>query len=107
VAACGIGSARPVQVVKGYRRAVNDGEVLMLSGPPAAGLLRLGLQKLMRQLGEPGEHINDDTVSKIDVSTNTVTATVAVGYYPYGVGFDGFNIWVANLLDDTVSKIVP
>ena len=49
----------------------------------------------------------DDTVSKIDVSTNTVTATVAVGDRPTGVAFDGSNIWVANSGDDTVSKIVP
>jgi YVTN family beta-propeller protein len=49
----------------------------------------------------------DDTVSKIDVSTNTVTATVAVGDYPRGVAFDGSNIWVANDGDDAVSKIVP
>ena len=49
----------------------------------------------------------DGTVSKIDVSTNTVTATVTVGDGPYGVGFDGSNIWVANYNDGTVSKIVP
>ena len=49
----------------------------------------------------------DGTVSKIDVSTNTVTATVTVGDQPYGVGFDGSNIWVTNLGDGTVSKIVP
>jgi len=41
VAACGrpegIGSARPVQADEDYRRAVDHGEVLVLSGPPAAG----------------------------------------------------------------------
>ena len=49
----------------------------------------------------------DGTVSKVDVSTNTVTATVTVGNWPHGVGFDGSNIWVSNLRDGTVSKIVP
>jgi YVTN family beta-propeller protein len=49
----------------------------------------------------------DGTVSKVDVSTNTVTATVTVGDAPFGVGFDGSNIWVANTGDATVSKIVP
>jgi len=36
-----------------------------------------------------------------------VTATVTVGVAPFGVGFDGSNIWVANTGDATVSKIVP
>jgi DNA-binding beta-propeller fold protein YncE len=40
-------------------------------------------------------------------SQNTVTATVTVGDAPYGVAFDGSNIWVSNYSDDTVSKIVP
>jgi YVTN family beta-propeller protein len=46
-----------------------------------------------------------DTVSKIDPSTNLVTATVTVGDGPRGVAFDGNNIWVANTNSNTVSKI--
>ena len=34
-------------------------------------------------------------------------ATVTVGDGPFGVGFDGSSIWVANFGDGTVSKIVP
>jgi YVTN family beta-propeller protein len=45
------------------------------------------------------------TVSKINVSTNTVTATVSVGASPIGVAFDGTNIWVANYSSNNVSKI--
>jgi YVTN family beta-propeller protein len=52
-------------------------------------------------------HGGGESVSKVDVSTNMVTATVTVGDGPNGVGFDGSNIWVANALDATVSKIVP
>ncbi len=52
-------------------------------------------------------HGGGESVSKIDVSTNTVTATVTVGDGPDGVGFDGSNIWVANFGDGTGSKIVP
>jgi YVTN family beta-propeller protein len=47
----------------------------------------------------------DGTVSKINVSTDTVTATVTVGTNPRGVAFDGSNIWVANNGDGTVSKV--
>jgi YVTN family beta-propeller protein len=51
--------------------------------------------------------VDSDSVSKIDPSTNTVTATVTVGDAPFGGAFDGTNIWVTNLNDDTVSKIDP
>jgi DNA-binding beta-propeller fold protein YncE len=35
---------------------------------------------------------------------NRVT-TFAVGTQPFGLAFDGANIWVANAGDDTVSKL--
>jgi len=45
------------------------------------------------------------TVSKINPTANTVTATVTVGTGPNGVGFDGTSIWVTNINSGTVSKI--
>jgi YVTN family beta-propeller protein len=62
---------------------------------------------------DPGIHtvyvanIRDDTVSVIDVSMRTVTATVPVGNNPYGVSVDPgiHTVYVANLNDDTVSVI--
>jgi YVTN family beta-propeller protein len=47
------------------------------------------------------------TVSKINPTTNTVTATVTVGRFPHGVAFDGTSIWVTNNGSGTVSKINP
>jgi YVTN family beta-propeller protein len=47
---------------------------------------------------------DSNTVSKIDPSTNTVTATVTGLSNPLGVAFDGTNIWVANYGSGTVSK---
>ena len=38
---------------------------------------------------------------------NKPTATVPVGTYPRGVAFDGTNIWVANYVSGTVSKVDP
>ena len=39
----------------------------------------------------------DSTVSRIDTTTNTVTATIAgVGTYPYGLAVDEDSVWVAN-----------
>jgi len=46
------------------------------------------------------------TVSKINPSTNTVTATVTVGANPAGVAFDGTSIWVTNNGAGTAS-IIP
>jgi YVTN family beta-propeller protein len=46
-------------------------------------------------------------VSKINPTTNTVSATVTVGVGGPGVAFDGTNIWVTNNFSGTVSKIDP
>jgi uncharacterized repeat protein (TIGR02543 family) len=53
-------------------------------------------------------NLSANTVSKIDTSTNTVTATINVGGSPYGVAVDrsGF-VWVTNNGSNTVSKIDP
>ena len=48
---------------------------------------------------------SSNTVSKINPTTNTVTATVTVGANPYGVAFDGTNIWVTNNGSNTVTKL--
>ena len=48
-----------------------------------------------------------DDEAAVTATTNTVTATVTVGGWPFGVVFDGSNIWVANSDDATVPKIVP
>jgi YVTN family beta-propeller protein len=46
------------------------------------------------------------TVSKVDTSTNTVSATVAVGTHPVGVAVDATgNVWVANYGSNSVSRI--
>jgi DNA-binding beta-propeller fold protein YncE len=47
-------------------------------------------------------------VVKIDPTTDTVTATVTVGFDPRGgVAFDGTNIWVTHSIGGTVWKINP
>ncbi len=50
---------------------------------------------------------NDNTVSVINVATNTVTATIAVGAQPQGVSVspDGNKVYVANYGSNTVSVI--
>ena len=48
-----------------------------------------------------------NTVSVIDTATNTVTATIPVGRFPFGVAVtpDGSKVYVPNIGDNTVSVI--
>lgn len=50
---------------------------------------------------------NDGTVSKINISTNTVVETIPVGSAPKGVGItpDGRKVYVTNFSDGTVSVV--
>ena len=50
---------------------------------------------------------NENTVSRIDLSTNTIRQTISVGAGPEGVAVGGGAVWVANGLDGTVSRIDP
>ena len=48
---------------------------------------------------------NYGTVSTISVATGAVIATYPVGVSPFGIAFDGTNIWVTNYVSATVTKI--
>ena len=50
---------------------------------------------------------NQDAVSRIDPTTNTVEQTIAVGNGPTGIAVGGGFVWVANSLDGTVWQIDP
>jgi YVTN family beta-propeller protein len=49
----------------------------------------------------------DDTVSRIDPTTNKVVETIPVGAGPTGIGYGVGAVWVANNLDQPVSRIQP
>lgn len=44
-------------------------------------------------------------MAKLRASDGALLATFPVGSTPEGILFDGSNIWVANLLSDTVTKL--
>ena len=75
------------------------------------GIMALALLMLMSTTGAaPYAYVTnseDNTVSVIDTATNTVTATVPVGSYPWGVAVspDGTKVYVANEGSNTVSVI--
>ena len=52
-------------------------------------------------------NLGSDTISVIDTATNTVTATVNVGFIPVGVAAspDGAHVYVANNASNNVSVI--
>jgi YVTN family beta-propeller protein len=52
-----------------------------------------------------GTNTNNDTVSKIDTSSDTVVATYPTGHRPMAIAFDGTDMWVANTGSNTLSKI--
>jgi len=44
-------------------------------------------------------------VSKLRASDGTLLGTFKVGNTPYGMTFDGANMWVTNSGDNTVTKL--
>ena len=49
----------------------------------------------------------DDTVSRIDLDTDTVVATIPVGASPFGIAAGAGAVWVANSEGSSVSRIDP
>ena len=41
-------------------------------------------------------HLNDRSVSKIDITNNQVLANISVGEFPEAIEFDGSHIWVVH-----------
>jgi DNA-binding beta-propeller fold protein YncE len=50
-------------------------------------------------------YASSDNVMKLKASDGSLVGTYAVGDVPFGICFDGANIWVTNLLDNTVTKL--
>ena len=99
--AAGPGSASCIELIRWDKCNKPTATITGLNGP--AGVAFDGTNIWVTNQGS-------GTVSKINPSTNTVTATVTVGSFgsgPSGVAFDGTNIWVTNRGSGTVSKINP
>ena len=63
-------------------------------------------ERRLRRHEHLGANENDGTLSKLLASSGTALATITVGSGPFGVAFDGTNIWVANYADSTVTKVL-
>ena len=47
----------------------------------------------------------NNNVTKLRASDGVVLGTFTVGSGPYGLAFDGANMWVANSSDNTVTEL--
>ena len=83
------------------------GGVLIVAG---AALLLVALVAVATQLAGSGPssvRVAPNSLAAIDIKTNRVTAAMAVGTRPGPIAFGSGSLWVANLDDQTVSRIDP
>jgi YVTN family beta-propeller protein len=88
------------QTVRG-RRLIAAGAALLLAAAVAAAVTE--------SIGASGPtvRVGANSVAAIDVSSNTVAAAVAVGAEPGAITFGSGALWVANVDDQTVSRVDP
>jgi YVTN family beta-propeller protein len=75
------------------------------SGPTGIAITSDGTTAYVANTGQEGHGPTGTTVSMIDISTNTVTASITVGSDPWGISItpDGSTVYVANSGSGTVS----
>ena len=52
-------------------------------------------------------HLNNASISKIDITNNQVLASISIGDYPQDIEFDGSYIWVVNCVCNGVGESIP
>ena len=62
---------------------------------------------LVKRDRSPAFHVDGNSVAVIDATSNRIERQVAVGARPAFVASDGRALWVANLDEDTISRIDP
>jgi YVTN family beta-propeller protein len=50
---------------------------------------------------------HEGTVTRIDLATNTVVETIAVGRAPFSIAVGEGAVWVTNREEDTLTRIDP
>jgi serine/threonine protein kinase len=107
------------ELVAATRSALRLGDVAVEAPPrprwllpaAAAGLLALAATVaalLLTRGGEGGlSSVSPNAVGVIDPASNTLVAEVSVGIEPDAIAFGEGSVWVANVGDETVSRINP
>ena len=52
-------------------------------------------------------HLNDASISKIDIANNQVLENISIGEHPQDIEFDGSYIWVVNCVCNGVGESIP
>ena len=94
---------RPAATAK---RGLRGGTLIAAAG----ALLLVVIAAVVVKLAGSGAstiRVAPNSLAAIDVSANRVTAATPVGSRPGAVGFSAGSLWVANLDDQTVSRIDP
>jgi len=91
--------------------ASNDLSKVNVNNGQVTNDIRLPDCRIPDALGFDGLHIwvncgNDKTVEELDLSGRYLH-TIKVGSHPYNFAFDGSNIWVVNVTENSVTKITP
>jgi YVTN family beta-propeller protein len=98
-------SARPSTVVEGVSRhpvALFAGGAIVLAAAIGSAFL------LTRGSGSGGiDHVTANSVGAIDLKTNKIVASVPVGIRPGPLVYGYGQLWVANLDNETVSRVDP
>src|SRR5579872_4447428 len=74
-------------------------------GTMLAGSLLSSPQEASSVKSLPAKASNPETQSPFRRNETSEFTTIHVGKQPYGLAFDGTNLWVANFADDSVSKV--
>ena len=83
------------------RVLIPAGGVLLLGAAIAAAIVALGGG------GGTGLMVAPNSLAAIDIHTNHVVAAVGVGTRPSAIAYGSGSLWVANLDDQTVSRVDP
>jgi YVTN family beta-propeller protein len=83
------------------RALIAAGFVLLLAAAIAAGLVELTSR------GATAVRVAPNSVAAIDTRTDRVVAGVPVGARPSAIAFGSGSLWVANLDDQTISRVDP
>ncbi|MEA2134309.1 MAG: hypothetical protein QOC68_2218, partial [Solirubrobacteraceae bacterium] len=83
------------------------GRLLIATGTAVLLAVLVAVALGLGSTGEPVVRVAANSLAAIDTRSNRIVGAVAVGTRPSGVAFGSGSLWVANLDDQTVSRVNP
>jgi YVTN family beta-propeller protein len=88
------------------RARMRRGRILVVAGSVVVIAMIAVLTALLAAPGA-GVHVGPNSVATINTHNDTVVASIPVGTRPGAIAFGSGSLWVANLDDQTVSRVDP